>query len=94
MNAGLEGILWKMLSVMSGGLCIKDCTRRSEPILSADVTPQYAGALLAGLEAPQSYSPTEDAAWICESLQDGDTFPRVFGEKKLHCTCDFIMYGL
>lgn len=60
MNAGLEGILWKTLSVMSGGLCIKDCTRRSEPILSADVTPQYTAALLAGLEAARSYSPTKD----------------------------------
>lgn len=61
MNAGLEGIQWKTLGVMSGGLCIKDCTRRSEPILSADVTPRYAAALLAGLEVPRSCSPTEDA---------------------------------
>lgn len=93
MNAGLEGILWKMLSVMSGGLCIKDCTRRSEPILSADVTPQYTAALLAGLEAPRSYSPTKDPELV--KLCKATTRILLSSEgKKTHCACDFIPNGL
>lgn len=81
MDAGLKGILWKMLSVVSVALHIKDCTRRSEPILSADVT----AALLAGLAAARSRPPMATPA---EFGRNSSLFVQLYHDQAVIKTCD------
>lgn len=78
----------KMLSVMSGGLCIKDCTRRSETILSADVTPQYTATLLAGLAAQSC--PRATPAEFVKLRKPTTRFHMSPRREKAPCTCNFI----